>query len=322
MKPTDFEAMVERFLNGDRYALAKVLSHAENRTESLVLFYDRLYSRVGTAQRVGITGPPGAGKSTLIEMLARSLRDSGRTVGVLAVDPTSPFSGGALLGDRVRMQRLTLEEGIFVRSMASRGSVGGLARATDEAADVMDAFGFDILLIETVGVGQSEVDVAGIADTTVVVLFPGAGDVIQAMKAGLMEIADLFAINKADLDGADMVEHEIADSLALRQDDDGGWKPRILKCSAREGEGVDDLIRAMDEHHDLLKSNGLLVRRRGEHIRAKVRRLVNDRLLEHIWTRCRMEERLEALELKGTSPYRLAETMIRELSENLWKDGS
>lgn len=320
MKPSEIEALVKRFQEGDRYALAKVLSQAENGTEALPAFYDRLYGRVGTAQRIGITGPPGAGKSTLIETLARSLRSMGRTVGVIAVDPTSPFSGGALLGDRVRMQRLTLEEGIFVRSMASRGSVGGLARATDEAADVMDAFGFDILLIETVGVGQSEVDVAGIADTTVVVLFPGAGDVIQAMKAGLMEIADLFAINKADLDGADMVEHEIADSLALRQDDGGGWKPRIFKCSARDGVGVDELIIALDEHHALLRTNGLLEQHRMDHIRGKVRRLVNARLREAAWTRFQLERRLEALDVGEASPYRLAESLIKDL--NLWKDGS
>jgi LAO/AO transport system kinase len=309
------EKLLQSYLDGDRYALAKMLTHAENGSADLPFFFDGLYSRVGRAYRVGITGPPGAGKSTLVEALSRKYKEQGKTVGVIAVDPTSPFSGGALLGDRIRMQSLNLEEGIFVRSMASRGSVGGLARATDEAADVMDAYGFDVVLIETVGVGQSEVDVASLVDSTLVVLFPGAGDMIQAMKAGLMEIADIFAINKADLGGADLVQQEIADSLALKCFD--GWRPTLFGCSAREGEGVDELLAELDRHHAHLVQVDAIKARRLDHQRKKVMRLVNDDWRKNLWERQGPSQRLdEVLAGHGSlSPYRLAEKLEKDIMQ-------
>ena len=264
--------LLKRFRDGDRVALARVLSHAENSTADFPDLFDSLFPEAGRALRLGVTGPPGAGKSTLVEVLAKLFREDGGQVGIVAVDPTSPFSGGALLGDRVRMQRLTLDPGVFVRSMASRGSVGGLAQTTDEVADIMDAFGFGTILIETVGVGQSEVDVASSASTTLVVLFPGAGDNIQAMKAGLMEIADIFVVNKADQPGADRVEVEISDMLELRSEG-MGWKPPILKCSALNEDGTAAVREAIDGHTRFLKESGELERRRKEHLRDKIRRL-------------------------------------------------
>jgi LAO/AO transport system kinase len=313
-------ALVDRFLKGDRFALARILTHAENRSDRLPFIFDRIYPRVGRAKRIGITGPPGAGKSTLVEAMSSLYSAVGFTVGVIAVDPTSPFSGGALLGDRVRMQRLNLNEGVFVRSMASRGSVGGLARASDEAADVMDAFGFDLLLIETVGVGQSEVDVASLVDSTVVVLFPGAGDVIQAMKAGLMEIADLFVVNKADQEGADLVIHEIGDSLALK-DFNGRWQPPILKCSAREEQGLEELKDRLEEHYLYLTDQNILQERRTAHVKQKVKLLLNDTLRNAIWDEGGLSRRLDALlhEKKTVSPYRLADTLQGELSDIIKK---
>jgi LAO/AO transport system kinase len=310
--------LIEAFMKGDRYALARMLTLAENGGTELPLIFDRLYPKVGNAERIGITGPPGAGKSTFVESLSNLYRGDDQRVGIIAVDPTSPFSGGALLGDRVRMQKLTLDEGTFVRSMASRGSVGGLARATAEAVDVMDAFGFDVLLIETVGVGQSEVDVASLVDTTVVVLFPGAGDMIQAMKAGLMEIADIFAVNKADQDGADLVQLEIADSLALKKHEEG-WQPTIQKCSALHGEGMDELKIAIASHRRHLIERGTLQVRRRYHTRMKVKRLVDDALEKALWDRYGLTEVLDAslADCPDWSPYRHAESLVDKVLKNL-----
>jgi LAO/AO transport system kinase len=217
------------------------------------------------------------------------------------------------------MQKLNLDEGTFVRSMASRGSTGGLARATAEAADVMDAFGFDAVLIETVGVGQSEVDVASIVDTCVVVLFPGAGDMIQAMKAGLMEIADVFAVNKADQGGADMVELEIADSLALKAFAEGGWKPPILKCSARTGEGLEELKRTLASHRRHLADRGLLRKRKLDQTRSKIKRLVDEAIERTLWERHGLAERLEAslADRPDWSPYRHAEVLVESVLKKL-----
>ncbi|HSL72243.1 MAG TPA: methylmalonyl Co-A mutase-associated GTPase MeaB [Longimicrobiales bacterium] len=207
--PSELSTLLEQLAAGKRTALARAISLVENRRPGFEAFMHALHGRLGKAHRIGITGPPGAGKSTLSAALIRVYRARGERVGVVAVDPTSPFTGGALLGDRIRMSDVSLDEGVFIRSMASRGSLGGLAITTKEVADVMDAFGFDRVLIETVGVGQAELDVAGAADSTVVVLVPESGDSIQAMKAGLMEAADLFVINKSDRPGADRITREI-----------------------------------------------------------------------------------------------------------------
>ena len=232
-----FEAVIAR----DVRAIARAISLVEDDTAAGTQLLEALFSRTGRAQLVGITGPPGAGKSTLVDRLIADMRKDGKTVGVLAVDPTSPFSGGAVLGDRVRMGRHHADAGVFIRSMATRGHLGGLARATADAAQILDAAGTDLIVIETVGVGQGEVDVARTADVSIVMLVPGSGDEIQALKAGIMEIADLFVVNQADRDGADAVVQAIAANQALQPAAANQWRPPILKTVATTGEGVADV---------------------------------------------------------------------------------
>jgi len=313
------DALLNRFLQGDRLALARILTHAENVTGEFPFLFDRIFPRAGKAMRLGVTGPPGAGKSTLVESMTWLLRQDGGTVGVVAVDPTSPFSGGALLGDRIRMQKVSLDPGVFVRSMASRGSVGGLARTTDELADIMDAFGFDSVIIETVGVGQSEVDVASSATTTLVVLFPGAGDTIQAMKAGLMEIADIFVVNKADMPGADNVVVEISDMLHLRSGD-SGWSPPVLQCSSLNGDGIRELLDAVAEHNRFLEDSGALEEKRQSHVREKIRRMAGAMLEDHFWRKRGQEKVLDGIveQERKVSPFRLAGKIV----ENVFGDAS
>ena len=230
------------FKSGSRVALARALTLAENRSPEALALLSELNDRIGQAVRIGITGPPGAGKSTLIAKLVQHWLGENHRVGVLAVDPTSPFSGGALLGDRVRMGSISMDSRIFVRSLATRGSVGGLASAAGEMADLLDAFGFDLIVFETVGVGQSELEIVQYADTTVVVLVPESGDAIQAMKAGLMEIGDLFVINKSDRDGADRFAVELQGAMRLKEW--SGWTPPVLSTVAATGAGISEEFRA------------------------------------------------------------------------------
>ncbi|NNK49698.1 MAG: methylmalonyl Co-A mutase-associated GTPase MeaB [Gemmatimonadetes bacterium] len=289
------QRLADGFRSGDPLALARCITRVENQAAGFEDLLHALHDGVGRARRTGLTGPPGAGKSTLTAVVARQLRDRGETVGIVAVDPSSPFTGGALLGDRVRMDDLATEPGIFIRSMASRGSHGGLATTTREAADLMDAFGFDHVLLETVGVGQSELEVATNADSTVVVLVPESGDGIQAMKAGLMEVADLFVVNKADRPGADRLKKEIEVVQAIRAgspmaaapahhgvdlsalsghdlDPARGhvadsadslpsipdWEAPVLKCVASAGEGISELVDRLDAHFSWLEETGML----------------------------------------------------------------
>lgn len=235
------------------------------------------------AQRIGFTGPPGAGKSTLAEKFALRCRDRDLTVGILAVDPSSPFTGGALLGDRIRMQELTLDEGVFIRSMASRGRLGGLATTSLEAADLMEAFGFDVVVHETVGVGQTELDIVSAADTTVVVLVPESGDSIQAMKAGLMEIADVLVVNKSDRPGADRMVRDLRTTLGLRSERDDAWAPPIVKTVAVSGEGVEDVEKAIAAHREHGTQTGALETKRRRRIAERVRELVTRRFERAVW---------------------------------------
>lgn len=253
--------MLEQVLAGDTRALAKAITVVENDLEDKERLLAGLFKYTGKAYVVGITGSPGAGKSSLVDKLTGELRKYGKTVGIVAVDPSSPFTGGALLGDRIRMQEHVMDRGVFIRSMGTRGSLGGLARATKEVVKVLDAFGKDMILVETVGVGQSELDVMNAVDTTVVVLTPGAGDVVQTLKAGIMEIADIFVINKSDLPGADRIKAEVETMLDFNQDRE--WRPPVVSVVSVQGTGISVLYGAIEKHkHYLLDSNKLLEKRR------------------------------------------------------------
>jgi LAO/AO transport system kinase len=267
-----------------------------------------LYRRAGQARVVGITGPPGAGKSTLVDRFARLCRRRGETVGILAVDPTSPFTGGALLGDRIRMQSLYTDPGVFIRSMATRGAMGGLARASRDAVDLLDAAGFDWVLVETVGVGQDEVDVVRSVDTVVVVTVPGLGDDIQAIKAGILEIADVFVINKADREGADRTFKDLHTMLSLGEH--GAWVPPILKTVASRDEGVEPLAAEVLRHLAHLKSSGELERRRLSHLRLRVETLLKQRVVAAAEQVLGVDNEVERGFVSRLDPYEVADRLF------------
>jgi LAO/AO transport system kinase len=270
----------------------------------------------GRARIVGITGSPGVGKSTATSALVTELRSRGRRVGVLAVDPTSPFSGGALLGDRVRMSEHALDPGVYIRSMASRGHLGGLSWSTPQALRVLDAAGCDVVLVETVGVGQSEVEIAGLADTTAVLLAPGMGDGIQAAKAGILEVGDLYVVNKADRDGASQVRRHLRGMLALAERPDGAWQPPILLTVAQRGEGMGELVAALDDHHAWLERSGELGRRRTRRAREEIEAIALTTLRE-TWSRVHARAELDDLAARvvagDTDPYTAADSLLAGL---------
>jgi len=315
-RETSSAEIAERLLAGDRAALSRLISWAENAHPDFPAALATLWPRVGRAWRIGITGPPGSGKSTLTSELVALLRRGAATVGVLAIDPSSPFSGGALLGDRIRMDERTADEGVYIRSMASRESHGGLARAASDACDVMDAFGIDFILLETVGVGQAEYDVIGAADTVVVVLCPGAGDGIQAMKAGLLEVADILVVNKADLEGADLLELDLRDALRLRgiraAPGDPAWEVPVVSASARDGVGLDVLLAGLEGHRRALEAGSNAERRRRKRA-LQVRRVVGERLDEELWGPGGFTERAESSLRKSATPYDVAEEILVHL---------
>jgi LAO/AO transport system kinase len=294
------------------------MSLVENGAPEGEALLDRIYGARPPAPRVGITGPPGAGKSTLVAEYALLLRRQGRRVGVVAVDPTSPFTGGAILGDRVRMSELSTDPGVFIRSMATRGSLGGLAGRTEELCELLSAWGSDITLIETVGVGQSELDVAQAADTTVVVLTPESGDAIQSLKAGLMEIADVFVVNKADHAGADQLAAAIRSALALRSA--SPWRPPIVTTVATERRGIDELHEAIEKHRGHLADPSVSDRIRREKIRARLKNAIRERLLEGAWERQGLGDLLDLAAgrvLEGSiSPYRAARDLIERMTNH------
>jgi LAO/AO transport system kinase len=310
------QGLVDRIFAGDRRAIAQAISLVENRDPLAAPLLGRLFPRAGRARVIGITGSPGAGKSTLVEKLAIEFRRRGGRVGILAVDPTSPFSGGAILADRVRMQSLASDTGVYIRSMATRGQLGGLAPTTQDAVTVLDAAGCETVLIETVGVGQDEVEVARLADVTAVLLMPGVGDDIQTFKAGVMEIADLFVINKADRDGADRVEQELTAmlSLACRPD---GWRPAIIKTVATTGHGVSELIQALDQFYSFSEKTDVTRQRRREHLRSRLLDLFRQTLFERAVAGLirdgSLEKQVAKLESHAQDPHDIVEGLIDAL---------
>jgi LAO/AO transport system kinase len=317
MRNNNLEELYNRFRSGDRLALARVISLVENRSLGFEELLHNIFPSTGRAHRIGITGPPGAGKSTLTSHIAKAFRAKNNTIGIIAVDPTSPFTGGAILGDRVRMTDIGLDPGIFIRSMATRGSLGGLAVATNEVGDVLDAFGKDIVIMETVGVGQSELDIVSAAETTIVVLVPESGDGIQTMKAGLMEIADIFVINKADRDGASQLAREIEAMLSIRGGTGGGWSIPVLLTVGIKGQGITELVEAIEKHTEFLKSSQLLEAKRKERIRRRIRNLVNLRIesiiREHEDIQRLIEDYLKSSNQTEETPYTLADEIIKRL---------
>jgi LAO/AO transport system kinase len=302
---------LKKVLAGDRISIARAISIVENEDPGAREILRSVFPHTGRAYRVGITGPPGAGKSTIANKLARFYRSETRRVGIIAVDPTSPFTGGALLGDRIRMTDVELDAGVFVRSMASRGSLGGLSKKASEAADILDAAGNDIVILETVGVGQSELDIAGAADTTVVVLVPESGDSIQAMKAGLMEIADFIVLNKSDRPGADQSVASIQMVLRLKPATDG-WNPEIVKSVASEGMGINEIGAEIQKHRGFLESTGLLRKRRQTRLLERTKELINERLQLGFWNVERetiLESRIAEILSSRRTPYEIADEL-------------
>jgi LAO/AO transport system kinase len=368
----EYAKLLENFAAGKKPALARAVSIVENHRVGFDELLATWHKRLGRGRRIGITGPPGAGKSTLTARLAASYRSTGLSVGVIAVDPTSPFTGGALLGDRIRMEEVALDPGVFIRSMATRGSLGGLAESTGEVADVLDAFGIDRIIIETVGVGQSELDVSRNADSTVVVLVPESGDSIQTLKAGLMEIADTFVVNKADRPGADRLRNELELMLGLRMGEtmknvpahhgvqlgrpmtkaeklamnpakaareaahpersegahpsqsDGAavrWTPPVLRSVAKNGEGVEDVISAVDRHFHYLDQSGDLHVRRRARLRRRVVEVVESRVRRRLWNDAPLvawlDDQLPSLESGARNPFEVADALLERSGDLL-----
>jgi LAO/AO transport system kinase len=307
---------VERVRSGDIRALSRAISAVEDHSPESATLLKSLFPHSGNALLLGITGSPGAGKSTLVDQVAHAYRKQGKTIGIVAVDPTSPYSGGAILGDRIRMQSHHADRGIFIRSMATRGSLGGLASTTADVATVMDASGRDVVMIETVGVGQDEVDIVRLADVTIVVLVPGMGDDVQTIKAGIMEIADIFVINKSDRDGAERVEREIRamQTLAIRKDH---WTPPIVKTVASSGTGIDDLMQAIENYRGYLEQSDRARTRRIENWRERIAEMLRDALFQRVLSHYLSEGEAvrlatEVVEHKR-DPYSLVEKIVEGL---------
>jgi LAO/AO transport system kinase len=347
----NLDLLIAELVAGKTAALARAISVVENGRPGFERLLGEVHRSLGRARRIGVTGPPGAGKSTLVQGMVTHYRASGLKVGVIAVDPTSPFTGGALLGDRIRMESVALDQGVYIRSMASRGSLGGLATTTREVCDLLDAAGFDRILVETVGVGQSELDVARMADSTVLVLVPESGDGIQTLKSGVMEIADIFVVNKADRTGADKLRQEIEVTLGIRRGNAfrnmpahhggeagkrgsraavrrkggtavgqyGAWDQPVLLTTAVKDEGVAEVATALDRHHEWLTASGELEQRRKRRLLERTREVVDRATRRWVWEETRAEqlisERLDEVAGGRLSPYELAAEVLEELKQ-------
>jgi LAO/AO transport system kinase len=309
-------SLSKRILKGDIRAASKLMRDADDQIPTAIKVLKELYPQTGKAYVIGITGVPGSGKSTIVDKMAEIFRKEGKTVGILAVDPTSPFTGGAILGDRIRMQRHTTDEGVFIRSVATRGCLGGLSRSTQDIISVMDAMGKEIILVETVGVGQDEVEIVNTAHTSIVILVPGLGDDIQAIKAGIIEIADVFVINKADHSGTDKVEQDIRLALEMGRRKDNGWYPEIFKTEAITGKGIRELVQGVYCHRRVLEQSEMLERKLKERAKNTLLGILKSEVTNHFLARMEQKGELESiindLAKRRKDPYSVVEKILAE----------
>ncbi len=313
---TDYKNILKRMISGNKLALAKCITFVENDLPFVPEIMEKIYSKTGKCFSVGVTGPPGAGKSTLVDKLIARIRGAGLSVGIIAIDPSSPFSGGAVLGDRIRMQRHALDEGVFIRSLGTRGTHGGLSRATGDVLRLFDVFGMDVVIIETVGVGQTELDIVNIADTTIVVLVPEAGDTIQTMKAGLMEIADIFIVNKADREGADKMMVELKTMVEMNDAAPDGWKVPVLSCQASHDKGVDEIYDIMHQHLSYIENSADLNDKTGKLRRQELNEILVHRFSKTIEMMELKDERFRSyymkVEAEKSNPYKIAKEIFQD----------